>query len=212
MTKETTFYTDLIQAQSEILAISKDENNPFFKSKYVSLSSILREVKPVLNSNGFLLVQQNCIEDGVDTVKTKVIHKSGESIESIASLKIDEKDKNNPQKYGSAVTYMRRYTLTSLLALEEEDDDGNEASANKDINKTLRIGNESEFKRIKDAIELCKNVTEINTLVASEKQNINKLAKYAKDLFIKLKDCKEAMIEILDPAQKESEANLIQGG
>ena len=78
--------------------------------------------------------------------------------------------------------------------------------------RTLRIGNASEFKRIKDAIELCKNVTEINTLVASEKQNINKLAKYAKDLFIKLKDCKEAMIEILDPAQKESEANLIQGG
>ena len=127
-TTQTSFIKDLIKAQTEIQTLYKDESNPFFKSKYVPLASILREVKPVLNENGFLLTQQPCVEEGCEVLKTRIIHVSGESMECTAPLKMEERDKNNPQKFGSAITYMRRYTLTSLLALEEDDDDGQKAS------------------------------------------------------------------------------------
>lgn len=208
------FYKDLIIAQSEIQTLYKDEKNPFFKSKYVPLANILREVKPVLNRNNFLLVQQTCIENGNDIIKTKIIHESGDSIESTAPLKMDEREKNNPQKYGSAVTYMRRYTLTSLLALEEEDDDGNAAAnnktdrerlaaiSNKDMQETQRKYNEQQFKNLKDKLESCGSVEELAGAWEDNQKIIRTLNKYAPDLYSILLEAKEKMKEILDPEEE----------
>ena len=155
MTKEKSnqsFIKDLIEVQKEIQTLCKDEKNPFFKSNYVPLSSILKEVKPVLNKHGFLLVQKPCLQDGQETLVTKIIHVSGESIECAAPLKMEERDKSNPQKFGSAITYMRRYTLTSLLALAEEDDDGNRASSSKPFQQ-VRTLNDSEFSIVSDLLD-----------------------------------------------------------
>lgn len=210
--QQSTFYKDLITAQSEIQTLYKDEKNPFFKSKYVPLANILREVKPVLNRNNFLLVQQTCIEGGSDIIKTKIIHESGDSIESTAPLKIDEREKNNPQKYGSAVTYMRRYTLTSLLALEEDDDDGNAAAnnrtdrdrlaniSNKDMQETQRKNNEQQFRDLKDKLESCGSVEELAGIWEDNQKIIRALNKYASDLYGFLLETKDKMKEILEPS------------
>lgn len=211
-TKETSFIEDLIKVQSEVQTLYKDESNPFFKSKYVPLANILREVKPVLNKNGFLLTQQPCVEEGCEVLKTRIIHTSGESMECTAPLKMEERDKNNPQKFGSAITYMRRYTLTSLLALEEDDDDGNQASQQKPQNQFQRVAQAADgdmqetqkqaaqqyFSKTKKVIEECGSVEEIDGFIENEAKALNKLKKYHPDLYKRLMESKVAMIGVLN--------------
>ena len=124
----------LLEVQKEIEALSKDSKNPFFKSKYLDLPTLLKNVKPVLNKHGLVLLQP--IEDG----KVFSILVDVENGENLCASGIPLPDIKDPQKLGAAITYFRRYTLTSLLAIEEQDDDGNKASIpepKRDINKEL---------------------------------------------------------------------------
>lgn len=212
MSETRNYIEDLIKVQSEIDAFHKDKANPFFSSKYVPLSDILKQVKPVLNKNGFLLTQRLSVEDGRETLKTEIIHSdSGIKLYCEAPLKMDDKDKNNPQKYGSAITYMRRYSLTSLLGLSEEDDDGNKAAGNKvaankpiiskefgesvsqDMKEVQIAENEKQFARIKKDVETCDSLEELQALWEKNKKQVNQLKKYAGDLYEILFEAKETM-------------------
>ena len=133
-------YAKLLEVQKEVGAISKDSKNPFFKSKYFDINSLIAHVQPLLEENGLLLLQP--IEDGVQYSRVIDVE-SGASIESGLQLP----SLNDPQKLGSAITYYRRYTLQSLLGLQAEDDDANLASQNtsrkpalttEQFNKTLQ--------------------------------------------------------------------------
>jgi len=114
-------YKKLLEVQKEVGAISKDSKNPFFKSKYFDINSLIQHVEPILTKYGLVLMQP--IKDGLQS-SIIVDSESGESVESYLELP----KLNDPQKLGSAVTYYRRYTLCSLLALQAEDDDANSAS------------------------------------------------------------------------------------
>ena len=114
-------YKKLFEAKKEIGKISKDSTNPFFKSKYFDINSLLEHVEPVLQKNGLLLLQP--IDKGF--VSTDIYDiEGGECISSNIQLP----NIQDPQKLGSAITYYRRYTLQSLLGLQAEDDDGNVAT------------------------------------------------------------------------------------
>lgn len=116
-----TIYQKLASVKSEIGTISKDATNPFFKSKYFDINSLLKHVEPLLEKNGLLLLQP--ILDGA--VHSQIIDtETGEKVESIMQMQ----QVNDPQKAGSMITYYRRYTLVSLIAGQSEDDDGNIAS------------------------------------------------------------------------------------
>lgn len=118
MKTELSFYERLIKAKSEMGAIKKSSNNPFFKSKYADLTTILEVAEPALLENGLVIIQP--ISEGKVTTK---ITDGTTSIESSIDLGTFSK----PQDLGSAITYYRRYTLQSLLAISAEDDDGNRA-------------------------------------------------------------------------------------
>jgi hypothetical protein len=111
----------IYQVKQEVGAISKDSKNPYFKSNYFDINSLLAEVEPVLLEYDLVLLQPI-----VDNKVTSMIFdiESGESMESSIELP----NIADPQKLGSAITYFRRYTLVSLLGLQAEDDDGNKAS------------------------------------------------------------------------------------
>lgn len=116
-------YKKLLKVKKEIGAISKESTNPFFKSKYFDINTLIKHVEPILNTHGLVLLQP--IEDGV--VKSLIINaETGDKIES--GIQIPQLD--DPQKIGSCITYYRRYSLQSLLGLEAEDDDANRASGN----------------------------------------------------------------------------------
>jgi hypothetical protein len=116
--------TALLNFHKEIGKISKDSSNPFFKSKYASLSNILSAIKEPLNKSNLVIVQVPTESRGLRTV---IMHtESGEMIEGTATMLIV---KDDIQGQGSAITYMRRYALGSMLGLNiDDDDDGNIAS------------------------------------------------------------------------------------
>lgn len=59
-------------------------------------------------------------------VETMFIHESGETL-SCGSLHVPAA-KQDPQGYGSALTYARRYSLMAACGIAPEDDDGNAGS------------------------------------------------------------------------------------
>jgi len=118
---ENSIYKKLYKVQKEIGAISKDSTNPFYKSKYFDINSLIKQLMPILEKHNLLLLQP--ISEGSQYSKIVDVD-NGNSVESSLSLPIDL----DAQKIGSAITYYRRYTLQSLLGLQAEDDDGNNAS------------------------------------------------------------------------------------
>lgn len=119
-------YIDLLKVQQAIKDVSKDATNPFFHSRYATLGSTIEACKDILNANNFVVLQPiQSDQDGV-YVCTTLIHVSGGKIES--RLRINQKEQNNPQAQGSAITYARRYALQSLLCMNADDDDGNNAT------------------------------------------------------------------------------------
>jgi hypothetical protein len=118
--------TALVKAQKEFGPALKTSTNPHFRSRYADLSACVEAVIDALNNNGIALVQK-CHEssDGVN-VETMLIHETGETL-SCGILHVPA-SKQDPQGYGSALTYARRYSLMAACGIAPEDDDGNAAS------------------------------------------------------------------------------------
>lgn len=119
--------TAFVKAQKEFGAAHKTSNNPFFKSKYADLTVVVDAVLGALNNNGIALIQ-NCHESDTGVVvETIFLHESGQTI-SCGKLSVPAA-KNDPQGYGSALTYARRYSLMAACGIAPEDDDGNAATS-----------------------------------------------------------------------------------
>jgi ERF superfamily len=115
----------LSKAQGSMGTAIKDSLNPHFRSRYADLASVWEACRQPLTSNGLSVIQPvSC--DGVSvTVVTRLQHESGEFIEESMTLQAQQ---NTPQSIGSCVTYCRRYSLSSLVGIAPDDDDGNAAS------------------------------------------------------------------------------------
>lgn len=125
-TSDTTgeVYKAIAAVQDKVGVIPKGDDNPFFKSKYAGLPSVVDKVQPILRECGLVVIQTPAYGD----LETRVIHlPSGEWIEGNSKLYVS--DAPTPQKLGSAITYARRYDYVAILGLIcDEDDDGNAAS------------------------------------------------------------------------------------
>ena len=135
MTK-TKINEKLFNLQQEIGTVSKDASNPFFKSKYFDINSLIKQLQPLLKKHRLLLLQP--IEEDMVYSKIICIDNTGGVISALKLPPITD-----PQKLGSAITYYRRYTLASLLGLQAVDDDANIASGkqtNKPMGQTHKPG------------------------------------------------------------------------
>jgi hypothetical protein len=119
-----------VKAQKEFGPALKSAVNPAFQrngkgGRYADLASCVEAVIDALNKHGIALMQQNVeCTDGV-IVQTMFVHESGETIYS-GQLHVPAA-KQDPQGYGSALTYARRYSLMTACGIAPEDDDGNAA-------------------------------------------------------------------------------------
>lgn len=106
----------------------KNADNPYFGSKYVPLESLVKAVMETGSPLGISFMQYTQVNENGDLgLCTVVMHSSGEYME-FPPLPI-RPENNRPQATGSAITYARRYSLSSIFGIaSEEDDDGNEAS------------------------------------------------------------------------------------
>lgn len=118
----------IAKAQYEVENASKNANNPHFKSKYADLAELLNTVRPVFSSHGLAILQMPSFESGVASVETILSHSSGEWISSICSAPVTKQD---AQGVGSAITYLRRYSLAAMCGVAQEDEDANYAANNK---------------------------------------------------------------------------------
>ncbi len=113
--------TALCKAQGEMENVTKDSDNPFFKSKYADLAACIIAARSPLSVNGLSVIQvPELTEHGVKMV-TRILHCSGQWVEG--ELECQPKD-FGPQAIGSVITYLRRYMLTAMIGLAAEDDDG----------------------------------------------------------------------------------------
>jgi hypothetical protein len=118
----------LLAAQRAIGTVAKDSKNPHFNSRYAALPEVMDAVKPILNEHDLILMQgcDGTSEKGI-TLSTRIQHISGEFFEDALFVPASKLD---PQGFGSAMTYARRYGIQSMTGLvADDDDDGNAASA-----------------------------------------------------------------------------------
>ena len=130
---KNTIHKKLFLVRKEVGNITKNQKNPFYNNNYSDLNEIVETLNPILEKHNLLLVQP--LNDN-KVISTIIDVETQEQVQSSLQLPIDL----SPQKIGSAITYYRRYTLQSLLALLSEDDDGNKAENKSEIDKkTLQL-------------------------------------------------------------------------
>jgi len=115
----------IAKAQAEMQGAKKGSANPFFKSKYADLGAVMAATKDALHNNGLSIVQFPIAADGKCGVTTMLLHESGEYLSQDCLLACSKQD---PQAYGSAITYARRYGWQAVCGIPSEDDDGNKAT------------------------------------------------------------------------------------
>ena len=108
--------------QATVENASKKSINPAFKSKYADLAEILNTVREDLGKHGLALVQFPSFQDGVASVETILSHESGEWMAGLCSAPVTKQD---AQGVGSAITYLRRYSIAAVCGIAQEDDDAN---------------------------------------------------------------------------------------
>lgn len=117
----------LAAAQLEINDPQKDAVNPHFRSRYADLATVLKTVRPVLARHGLAITQTTQVDEQGRLLLVTRLHWGNEELVGYYPI---QPVKADPQGYGSALTYARRYTIQAIVGVAaDDDDDGNAASA-----------------------------------------------------------------------------------
>lgn len=165
--------TALAAAQGEIENASKNSQNPHFRSKYADLAEILNTVRPVFAKHGLSVVQSPSYADGLVSVTTTLLHASGQWMQDTASAPASKLD---PQGVGSAITYLRRYSLAAFAGIAQEDDDANSASG-----KRSPTPNKEILAQAEGELRSCKSLGELKEVYGSFPADVRTLMVAVKD-------------------------------
>lgn len=188
--------------------IKYDSVNPFFNSKYASLTHILETIKMPLQESGLVLIQMPTEENGLTTM---LVH--AESGEFISSTYYMTADKNTPQAHGSVVSYQRRYCVQSILNLCFDVDDDANIATHGNITKEQFVQKQASAEKKKTTDEVEKQWLNENSdmfILAIEKlkagtttiEKIKKAFKLSKKIEEKLKEIQQSKT-IIEGNQKQ---------
>lgn len=194
--------TALAKAQMELQNPPKNKTNPHFNSKYVDLSDGLDVIRKTLGKNGLSFIQATKAHESVIILHTRIMHTSGQWIESTYPVSGLEKH----QAMGSALTYARRYALFAMVGVAgEDDDDGNSAAeakpAPKPKAKNVVSPEDSEkiYSSMVQVINMAKSLEDLKNWANDEK---NKTAKS-----LMLAEHQSSISEVYAAKKKELMAN-----
>lgn len=156
-------------AQSQMSFAVKDSVNPHFKSKYADLASCWEACREPLTKNGLSIIQFITLQNAQHVLVTKLAYTSGESIEGYLPLLTAS---NTMQALGSAITYARRYGLSSMVGICQDDDDGNLASV---TNQPAQKPSTGKFQSAADHIptkELTKDIPKMAPTPPDDKEKV----------------------------------------
>lgn len=141
--------TALSKAQGEMTGAKKGTVNPFFKSKYSDLASVMEAIADPFAKHGLSFVQSPGFDGQNVTVTTRIMHESGEWIEGTVVL---PPTKNDAQGYGSSISYGKRYGLQAMTGCPSIDDDANAAVEHK-ATRINRVKAQEYIKSIESMLE-----------------------------------------------------------
>jgi len=171
----------LAKAQGEMSFAKKDSVNPFFKSKYADLASVIEAVREPFSKNG--LSYSQFVED--DYLCTMLMHSSNEWI--LGKIKILN-PKGDMQGLGSAMTYARRYGLSAIAGVSQDDDDGNGVRREPETDSKVIVGDEP---RLSNGGPI-RPVTEASNILRRKEQG-QKIAKLRTELNMSQDEVKSLM-------------------
>lgn len=159
--------------QQAIDGLSKDANNPFFKSKYVELNQIIDALRPLELEQKISITMPLATIEGRPAVSLEITDLETDEIQTSSIVIPDLQD---PQKMGSAITYFRRYSLMSFFNLKAEDDDAEStkpakgSSVDKKYNEAItESGNEwGKGKIVSKSESLARKAAEDNKIKSSK--------------------------------------------
>ena len=155
----------LCAAQGEMGGAVKGSANPFFKSSYADLTSVIKAIKEPCSKHGLSYVQLPHRDGSSIGVVTRLIHTSGQWLENEFTLPMV---KGDPQAAGSAVTYARRYALQALFGIPAVDDDAEAAVLRGSQQPTLKDEYADLVDHLADSIEAIKTGIQIGDLVMAK--------------------------------------------
>ncbi len=141
----------LALAQIEIDNPTKTSTNPFFKSKYADLAEVLSVVRPAFGKHGLSISQHPNVSNGIVTVDTLLMHSSGQWLVSSISAAAGK----DIQTAGAAITYCRRYALSAIAGVSQEDGDGNNAKVSSQFESDDMAEDRKKNSRVCDPMEDC---------------------------------------------------------
>lgn len=121
-------YKALALAQGDIQAAEakSEADMGTYQYRYADLAACLEVIRKPLAENGLCLIQIPSINGTEVKIETVLGHESGQSISCEMTM---QSEKGSPQAIGATMTYLRRYSLCSLIGVAQFDDDA--ASATK---------------------------------------------------------------------------------
>lgn len=181
--------TALVKAQKAFGPALKSSTNPHFKSRYADLAACVEAVIQGLNDNGIALIQK-CYDcaNGV-MVETMFVHESGEMLE--CGILHVPASKQDPQGYGSALTYARRYSLMAACGIAPEDDDGNAGSRKTENKSTV---DEHKVADLLSAMDETNTLEELQKAYKAAYAAANGETAWQKQVIAR-KDAKKAQLE-----------------
>lgn len=123
--------------QAEIGPATQGSVNPFYKSKYADLGEVWSACRDALAKHQVAIIQSAEVYEGKNYLATILLHSSGQWIKGLFEL--CPGPKADAQSLGSAITYMRRYSLAAMVGVVSDDDDGNAASGRKAKTATKKV-------------------------------------------------------------------------
>jgi hypothetical protein len=165
----------LLKAQQAIRFAAKDSKNPHFKNSYADLESVIDAIKAPLNDNGIVFLQSpSPSDDGKLHLTTRLMHESGQWMEDTAVAPMPKQD---PQGFGSTLTYLRRYSLSAMTGLYQADDDGNAGSgvgAKPEAKPIAKPIDSSELDDCITALKECEAIEQLQGIFAGAWKRITK--------------------------------------
>lgn len=134
----------LAKAQSQMKAAKFNKQNPHFKNRYADLAAIIEATRKPLTDNGLSITQATEVNGHGFGLRTTLHHSSGESISAFYPLPSNAK----PQELGSALTYARRYSLSSMVCIAADEDDDAEAAKDVATGEVIAPDQVAEIKRL----------------------------------------------------------------
>ena len=190
----------LSKAQAKFDHAKKEVKNDFFKSKYADLASVIDAVRIPLSENGLAVIQTTGIVAEKVVLTTLLAHTSGEWMRAEYPINPIKQD---PQGFGSALTYARRYCFSSITGIaSEDDDDANDGSR---IFKTAKQRTKL-FNDVKEELLGTENMQELASIWKFRTNDIAKLRQSDEQIYDeleKIKDELKAGFETIDQHKKQ---------